>query len=129
MRMRRPALLAVLVGATLLLPQVSDAATYDVKVTLKLTGHLTAKASISGTGSFYPLQCANNRTVRIQRKKAGKWVKVAGGETGPSYSQQSGQFKVGIPDKPGRYRTIAVKKTLNSGTCAKSISKVVKHSH
>ena len=33
------------------------------------------------------------------------------------------------PDKPGRYRAVAIKKTLNSGTCLKAISKVVKHSH
>ena len=65
-------------------------------VTLRLTGSLIARGTVSDDKGFTP--CAAGIPVKIQRRLAGEWKTVATTRT-----TSTGSYREHIPEKPGRY--------------------------
>lgn len=95
--------------------------------TFKLVQHLKAKGQIFSEPMGSP-ECTNGVAVKIQRRKSGRWVAVAGTRT-----KMDGYFIVGLPDKPGTYR--AKMGRVEAGepdfpvVCGAATSPTKKHSH
>lgn len=97
---------------------------HDRSITLVLKNHLTAKGRLSVGDSF--IECRDDATVKIQRFSGGKWKTV-----GTDTTTGVGNYRVNLPDKPGKYRASVAKSELNGGddVCAAATSSAVKHTH
>jgi IPT/TIG domain len=94
-------------------------------ITLKLAKHLVAKGKVSSTEDPAFTDCVASVPVKIQRKVSGQWKTIA-----KTTTTDTGAYKRKIKDKPGKYRSRAVKITLESGDiCLKATSPVRKHTH
>jgi hypothetical protein len=103
---------------------VTTVTKHQRSVSLKLKGHLTASGTVKVADGFNA--CRSDVTVEIQRLKNGNWTKVGSDKT-----TSDGKYKEALEDKPGKYRAIAKKKTMNGGDdiCVKDTSPTVKHQH
>jgi hypothetical protein len=98
--------------------------TYQRSVGLTLKKHLKAQGTLK-LDAGGPGACFKNATVKIQKKVDGVW-KAIGSDT----TDSTGFYAKGIPDKPGKYRTLAPKfKATDTKICAKTVSAVKTHSH
>lgn len=99
---------------------------HNVTVTMQLDGHLRAIGEIK-VGSRSPRirrLCGARRIVRIQRYASGRFRGVARGR-----SQRDRDYRIGLPDRQGRYRAVVgVKKTPNR-ICLADTSRVRTHEH
>jgi hypothetical protein len=70
--------------------------------------------------------CAASVPVKIQRRRAGAWRTV-----GTATTNDTGAYKKRIKDRPGRYRALAPKVSLNDGAdiCSRAVSPVRRHRH
>jgi hypothetical protein len=98
--------------------------THERSISLSLKKHLIAKGAV--TVADDTAECMAGVPVKIQRKKKGGGWKNVGSTT----TNDAGKYKRSIKDKPGKYRALAPKVTLEDDTvCAKDVSPRVKHSH
>lgn len=89
-------------------------------ITLALKKHLVAKGTVSLSDSADTLTaCFAGVPVKIQRRKSGHWKNV-----GTTTTNDNGVYKRRIKDKPGKYRALAPKVSLNDGAdlCLKAKS-------
>ena len=97
--------------------------THARSVTLNLNGHLTATGSVIAADGFDP--CENGVTVKVQKRRlGGGWRTVRTTST-----DRSGDYQVGIPDRPGAYRALAPREGTGSGVCSKDKSPRRRHRH
>jgi hypothetical protein len=102
-------------------PQAGD---HERSLTLSLRNHLTAKGRLTVDDGF--IACRSDATVKIQRRQGAKWKTV-----GTDTTTGVGNFRVNVPDKPGKYRATVARSELNGGddVCLAVTSAVVRHSH
>ncbi len=85
-------------------------------VSLRLSGHLAALGSVSVSDGF--ANCRRSVIVKIQRLISGAWQAVAKTRTA-----NDGSYRIGLPDKNGKYRARAPRVTLPSGNiCGQATS-------
>jgi len=94
-------------------------ADHDRSVTLTLRGHLVARGKVTSDVDT----CESGVTVKVQRKKHGRWRTV---ETGQTNTQ--GKYRFDIVDREGRYRSLAPEQTVGTDTCLQARSSVVRNS-
>jgi IPT/TIG domain len=105
-------------------PDCLVAAGHARAISLKLVKKLVAKGKVSSTEDPAFTACVANVPVKIQRKKKGGGWKTVGKTT----TSDTGAYKKKIKNKKGKYRSVAVKITLESGeVCLKAVSPVRKH--
>jgi hypothetical protein len=92
-------------------------------ISLKLAKKLVAKGKVSSTEATPFTECVASVPVKIQRKVSGSWKTIA-----KTTTSDTGAYKKKIKNKKGKYRSIAVKTTLESGeVCLKAKSPVRTH--
>jgi hypothetical protein len=97
--------------------------THARSVTLNLNGHLTATGSVIAADGFDA--CEDGVTVKIQKRRlGGGWRTVRTTST-----NGSGDYQVGIPDRPGAYRALAPRAGTDSEVCSKDKSPRRRHRH
>lgn len=98
--------------------------THARSVSLSLRKHLIAKGRV--TVADDTAECMAGVTVKVQRrKKGGGWKNVASVTT-----TDAGKYKASIKDRPGKYRALAPKLTLeDDSVCLKDVSPRVRHRH
>jgi hypothetical protein len=97
--------------------------THARSVTLNLNGHLTSTGSVIAADGFDP--CENGVTVKIQKRRlGGGWRTVRTTST-----DGSGDYQVGIPDRPGVYRALAPREGTDGDVCSKDKSPRRRHRH
>ena len=97
--------------------------THARSVTLGLNGHLTARGSVIAADGFDA--CENGVPVKIQKRRlGGGWRTVRTTST-----DGSGNYQVGIPDRPGSYRAVAPRAGTDSDVCSKTKSPRRRHRH
>jgi hypothetical protein len=103
---------------------VGPVLTHSRGVTLNLRKHLIARGVVSVGDGFS--DCAASVPVKIQRRRAGAWRTV-----GTATTNDTGAYKKRIKDRPGRYRALAPKISLNDGAdiCSRAVSPVRRHRH
>jgi hypothetical protein len=103
---------------------VGPVLTHSRSLTLKLRRHLVARGVVSVGDGFS--DCAASVPVKIQRRRAGAWRTV-----GTATTNDTGAYKKRIKDRPGRYRALAPKVSLNDGAdiCLRAVSPVRRHRH
>jgi hypothetical protein len=91
-------------------------------VTLTLKRHLVAKGVVNVADTF--TACEAGVPVKIQRRVSGSWKNV-----GSATTTASGSYSKKLKDKPGKYRALVKKLTLNNGAdvCKKAKSPVRKN--
>jgi len=91
--------------------------THSRSVSLKLVKHLVARGKVSVGDGF--TACFANVPVKIQRKVSGVWKTVR-----TAFTTSTGSYGKRLPNRSGRYRSLAPKLTLNSGAdiCARAVS-------
>jgi IPT/TIG domain len=91
--------------------------THSRSVTLALRKHLVARGKVSVGDGF--TACFANVPVKIQRKVSGVWKTVR-----TAFTTSTGSYGKRLPNRSGRYRSLAPKLTLNSGAdiCARAVS-------
>lgn len=102
-------------------PEVTE---HSRSVTLRLRKHLIARGNVTVSDDF--AACAAGVRVKIQRKVSGGWRGV-----GATTTNDNGGYRRAIQDKPGNYRAIAKRVSLNDGAdiCLPDTSPRVRHSH
>jgi len=95
-------------------------------ITLSLRKHLVARGKVSSTEEPAFTDCAASVPVKIQRRRAGGWKTV-----GSTTTSDTGAYKKRIKDRPGKYRALAPKITLNAGAdiCSRAVSPIRRHRH
>ena len=102
---------------------VTVVTTHSRSITLTLRKHLIARGKVSVGDAF--AACAASVPVKIQRRVSGRWKTVRFTTT-----SSIGTYSKRIPDKPGRYRSIAGKVVLTAGDiCLRDRSPVQRHRH
>jgi hypothetical protein len=97
--------------------------THARSVTLNLNGHLTAAGSVTAADGFD--SCEDGIAVKIQKRRlGGGWRTVRTATT-----NESGDYQVGLRDRPGWYRAVAPKAGTDSNVCAKDMSPRRHHRH
>jgi IPT/TIG domain len=98
--------------------------THARSISLSLRKHLIAKGAV--TVADDTAECMAGVPVKIQRrKKGGGWKNV-----GSTTTSDTGKYKRAIKDRPGKYRALAPKVTLEDGSvCSKDVSPRVRHTH
>jgi hypothetical protein len=98
--------------------------THERSISLTLKKHLIAKGAV--TVADDTAECMAGVPVKVQRrKKGGGWKNV-----GTATTTDAGKYKTSIKDRPGKYRALAPKVTLDDDSvCSKDVSPRVKHSH
>jgi hypothetical protein len=92
-------------------------------ISLKLKDKLVAKGTVRSTEDPAFTDCAATVPVKIQRKVSGSWKTV-----GKTTTSDTGAYSKKIKNKKGKYRSIAVKTTLEGGeVCLKAKSPVRTH--
>jgi hypothetical protein len=104
---------------------VTPVTAHSRSVTLRLRKHLIARGKVSVGDGF--TECAASVPVKIQRRRAGgawRTVKL-------TTTSSTGAYAKRIKDKPGKYRALARKVTLNDGAdiCKRDVSPVQRHRH
>jgi subtilisin len=92
-------------------------------VTLNLKRHLKARGKVTATPSDFD-DCTDDVSVKIQRKKGGKWKTVKSATT-----NSNGAFNARLADKPGTYRALAPTVTAGDDNCGKDTSPAKRHRH
>lgn len=97
---------------------------HDRSITLQLKNHLIAKGRVTVGDGFN--DCRSDAAVKIQRQTGSTWKTV-----GTDQTTGVGNYRVSVPDKPGKYRATIKKTELNGGddTCGADTSATVKHNH
>ncbi len=105
-------------------PCGSTSGEHQRSLTFVLKNHLIAKGRLTVKDGFN--DCRSDATVKVQRLTGGKWKTV-----GTDTTTGVGNYRVKIPDKPGKYRASVKKGELNGGddVCAAVTSKPAKHHH
>jgi len=104
-------------------PDCPTAVGHTRSITLKLKDKLVAKGTVKSTETTPFTDCAASVPVKIQKKKSGSWKTV-----GKTTTSDTGAYSKKIKNKPGKYRSLAVKTTLASGdVCGKAKSPVRTH--
>jgi hypothetical protein len=104
-------------------PDCPTAAGHTRSITLKLKDKLVAKGMVKSTEDPAFTDCAASVPVKIQRKVSGSWKTV-----GKTTTSDTGAYSKKIKNKKGKYRSIAVKTTLEGGeVCLKAKSPVRTH--
>jgi IPT/TIG domain len=93
--------------------------THSRSVSLRLVRHLVARGVVSVGDGF--TACFANVPVKIQRKVSGVWKTVR-----TAFTTSTGSYGKRLPNRSGRYRSLAPKLTLNSGAdiCARAVSPI-----
>ena len=93
---------------------------------LNLRTHLRAAGRLTVRDGFG--QCRRERPLKLQRRSGGRWLAAKTFKTGVL-----GYYATRLPDRPGRYRTLAVRsKMIVAGrrhVCARATSPVRRHRH
>jgi hypothetical protein len=93
-------------------------------VTLRLRDALVARGKVSSSDATAPTECTAGVPVKIQRRRAGGGWRTVGSTT----TSDTGGYRKKIRNRHGKYRSLAPKVTLASGTvCNRAVSKVVRH--
>lgn len=97
---------------------------HERSITLLLKNHLTAKGRLTVKDGFNA--CRSDAKVKIQRLVSGSWKTV-----GTDTTTGVGNYRVNVPDKPGKYRATVAKRGLNGGddVCAAVTSAPARHHH
>jgi hypothetical protein len=66
--------------------------------------------------------CRRNVRVRIQRRMSGEWRTIEA-----TLTDDTGFYRERIPDRSGRYRTVAPRVELANDTCRRAVSAVVRN--
>jgi hypothetical protein len=104
-------------------PDCPSALGHTRSISLKLKDKLTAKGTVKSTETTPFTACAASVPVKIQRKVSGSWKTV-----GKTTTSDTGAYSKKIKNKKGKYRSIAVKTTLEGGeVCLKAKSPVRTH--
>jgi hypothetical protein len=104
-------------------PDCVAAAGHTRSISLKLKDKLVAKGTVKSTETTPFTDCAASVPVKIQRKVSGSWKTV-----GKTTTSDTGAYSKKIKNKKGKYRSIAVKTTLEGGeVCLKAKSPVRTH--
>jgi hypothetical protein len=92
------------------------------KVTLALDKDLVATGQVSATDDF--AQCESGVTVKVQRKREGKWRTIDSDVTGPT-----GNYRESLRDRAGKYRALIGRLVLNEGAdvCDRDVSLAKRH--
>jgi len=111
------------VSVTLPSGTIQSADDFTVKhlrtISLSLGGSLRASGAIVVTDGTSA--CGQLVPVKIQRRTADGWKTVGSG-----FTTASSSYAIHVPDKDGKYRTIAIRSVLDSGDiCARARSSVV----
>ena len=93
-------------------------ADHDRSISLTLRRHLVARGRVTSDVDT----CESGVTVKVQRRKHGRWRTV---ETGTTTSQ--GRFRFDLTDRPGRYRSLAPEQTVGTDTCLQATSPIVRN--
>lgn len=93
-------------------------------ITLNLRRHLVARGRVTVNDGF--AECASTVPVKIQRFRDDRWRIVDTTRT-----NAEGFYRQRIPDRVGRYRSVAVRRELGGGAdvCARDRSPRRSHSH
>lgn len=93
-------------------------------VTLNLKRHLVATGVVTADGGF--TQCESGVTVKIQRRRGGRWRTV-----GQDQTSGTGRYREELRDQVGVYRAVAVRVEVNGGAgiCERAVSPRVRHRH
>jgi hypothetical protein len=93
-------------------------------ISLSLRKHLRARGRVSSTEDPAFTDCVASVPVKIQRRRAGGWRTV-----GSTTTTDTGAYRKRIKDRPGRYRALAPKVTVNDEVCLRAVSPVRRHRH
>lgn len=91
-------------------------------VRLSLRRHLLALGRLSSVDG--EATCVGDVQVRLERKEAGTWRRVASAKTGPD-----GRFRTRIPDRSGRYRVRVPESSISDDVCSATASRPIFHRH
>ena len=106
-------------GATEPEPETVD---HDRTITLTLRRALIATGRVSADGDYEA--CFQDVAVRIQRRSGDGWKGIGRTRTDPQ-----GEYRVTVPDRPGRYRAVAPAFVPDDGhRCLKGVSPVRRRS-
>lgn len=87
--------------------------------------HLVVRGQLE---AWWLPDCIVDRSVKVQRRFPSGWRTVAG-----TRSDDTGRYRVRIPDRIGRYRAVARAVELDGGdgtfTCLRGVSPIVRHRH
>jgi hypothetical protein len=104
-------------------PDCPTAVGHTRSISLKLKDKLVAKGTVKSTETTPFTDCAASVPVKIQKKVSGSWKTV-----GKTTTSDTGAYSKKIKNKKGKYRSIAVKTTLEGGeVCLKAKSPVRTH--
>jgi hypothetical protein len=104
-------------------PPPEEGAEHARSMTLTLKRHLKASGTV--TSEDDTAACAADVEVRIQRKAKGAWRTV-----GSTTTDETGNYKVKVSDKPGKYRALAPEVEPNdSDKCLEAKSSPRTHKH
>ena len=94
---------------------------HDRSVTLGLRRHLVARGRVSSSFDA----CESNVTVKIQKRRGGRWRTV---ETDTTTA--NGSYRERIPDRTGRYRALVPRFSADpDNVCARDTSPGARHRH
>jgi hypothetical protein len=96
---------------------------HERKVTLKLSGALRMKGKVSLTDGSDVTDCENGVPVKLQRKKKGGGWKTLKTVT----TNDTGNYSGKVKNRPGKYRSVAPKVTLDGDVCLKDVSPIRKN--
>jgi hypothetical protein len=117
---------AVLSATQFMVPPPDDhcglPAEHARSITLRLRMHLVARGKVSVGDGF--TDCAAAVPVKVQRRVSGHWKTV-----GRTTTTNTGAYRKRIPDRTGRYRSVARNITLNGGAdiCLRAVSPIRRH--
>lgn len=102
----------------------TPAESHKRSVTLNLKRHLVATGVVTAGDGF--TQCESGVTVKIQRRRGGRWRTVGQDET-----SGTGRYREELRDRVGVYRAVAVREEVNGGAdvCERARSPRVRHRH
>jgi hypothetical protein len=87
-------------------------------ISISLRRHLVVRGSVSVAGGFDA--CVADALVRIRRFVNGGWRTIA-----TTHTNDDGDYRVRVADRPGRYRALAPRETLGSSdVCGRAMSRV-----
>jgi hypothetical protein len=91
------------------------AVTHARSVSLKLSGSLKAKGTVTVTDAF--AACADTVLVKIQRRANGAWHTKK-----KTTTATDGTYHAKLKNKSGKYRAVAPEVSASGGICAKAVS-------
>jgi len=94
-----------------------ESVVHDRSISIALRRNLVVRGVVTAGGFT---ACAANVPVRVQRRVAGVWRTIARTLTG-----DVGGYRVRVPDRAGRYRTVAPRVEMGSDVCGRAVSRVV----